>query len=74
MCKLVMKFDSSQDFIRAYEHFQNDSKFGNAEFSHSDMSIKFECKNGNGAETRKRNIEEEIMGLSFEYESFEVID
>lgn len=73
MCKLVMKFDSARDFSRAYEHFENDSKFGNSEFNHSEMTITFECKNGNGAVVRQNQIEREIFYKNFEYDTFEVI-
>jgi hypothetical protein len=71
MCKLVMKFDSSVDFSRACEHFENDSRY-HAEVNNYNMSLTFDCKNGAGAETRKKDIEAEIIGLSFEYWSFEI--
>ena len=73
MCKLIMKFDSSVDFGRAYEHFENDSRY-HAEVDNQKMQFTFDCKNGNGAFKRQIDIKEEISRLSFEYDSFEVID
>lgn len=74
MTNLKMTFDSSQDFIRACEHFENNSKYQPSEIDNQNMHIFFECKQWNGAEKRKTQIEEEIFYLSFEYDTFIIVE
>ena len=73
MSKLVMKFDSSVDFSRACDHFENDSRY-HAEVDNQNMIFTFDCKNGAGAVVRQAQIEGEIFYKNFEYWSFEIID
>jgi hypothetical protein len=70
---LRMTFNSQQDFTRACEHFENNSKFTNFDIFHQDMSIEFQAKNNVGAETCMYAIEHEIYSLSFEYDKFFIV-
>lgn len=73
MTNLKMTFDSSHDFIRACEHFEDNSKYQPSEIDNQNMQIFFECKNGAGAVVRQAQIEEEIFYKNFEYDTFFIV-
>ena len=72
MTTLKMTFDCSQDFTRACEHFENNSKY-QPEVDNENMHLTFECKQMSGAEKRKQQIEDEIFYLPFEYDTFVIL-